>query len=277
MPRNVLTTLLISIMPLGAYAQSAPTSAPSAEPTPATMPAREVEELITRTCLSREGDTEDRVRLDACRRYLRDFPNGVWLEDVQQRIRELDKTPTSGPVFEEATELDLSEFAHPRKKGDIPFLVGLGLNSPSGNFGVQSGYSLAPRVQLLGAVGVDDKQVRGGVLGRFFLRDARLSPSAMVGLSFSPPRDSTGEGFNEDTEKTEIVSLRLGPSALVHAGAGLSFRYISGFTLNAEAGYAQPFFTQSITPFEASAPKLDSEAKVRDGGGFVSIILGYTF
>jgi hypothetical protein len=234
------------------------------------MPAKEVEELITRTCLSREGDTEDRIRL-------RDFPNGVWLEDVQQRIRELDKTPSSVPVLDEDTELDLKAFAHPRKKGDIPFLVGLGLNSPSGNFGIQSGYSLTPLVQLLGAIGVNDKQIKGGVLGRFFLRDARLSPMAMVGLSFSPARDSTGEGFNAEVEKIELVSLRLGPSALAHVGAGLSLRYIAGFTLNVEGGYAQPLFEQTITPFEASAPKLDSEAKVRDGGGFVSVIVGYTF
>ena len=241
------------------------------------MPSKEVEDLITRTCLSREGDTEDRVRLDACRRYLSYFPNGVWLEEVELRIRDLDKTAASGPVLEEATELDLSDFAHPRKKGDIPFLVGLGLNSPSGNFGIQSGYSITPRVQLLGSVGVDDRKLRGGAVGRFFLRDSRFSPAAVVGFSFAPGRSSTGEGFNEDTDKIEIVSLRLGPSVISHAGLGFSFRYISGFTLNVEGGYAQPLFQQTITAFEASAPPLDDPAKVRDGGGFVSVIVGYTF
>ena len=153
-------------MPLSAIAQSAPT----------TMPSKEVEELITKTCLSREGDTEDRVRLDACRRYLSYFPNGVWLDDVQQRLRELSDEPSSGPVSEESGEPEFPEFGHPRKKGDIPFLVGLGSNSPSGNFGVQSGYAVASRVQLLGAIGVNDKKLRGGVMGRFYLKDSRLSP-----------------------------------------------------------------------------------------------------
>jgi hypothetical protein len=270
MPRNILTIILF-IVPLSASAQSEPAS------TPTSSPSREVEELITRTCLSVEGDTEARVRLDACRRYLAYFPKGVWLEEVQQRINTLNKTATSGPVLDESAELDLTDFAHPRKKGDIPFLVGLGLNSPSGSFGVQSGYSIVPRVQVLGAVGVDDRKFRGGVLGRFYLRDSRLSPSAMVGFSFSPARNSTGEGTNEDSKKTEIVSLRLGPSAVAHLGLGFGFRFISGFTLAADAGYAQPLFEQVITPFETSAPPLDNPDKVRDGGGFLSIIVGYTF
>ena len=37
------------------------------------------------------------------------------------------------------------------------------------------------RVQILGAAGVDDKSFRGGVMGRFYLRDSRLSPSALLG------------------------------------------------------------------------------------------------
>jgi hypothetical protein len=280
MPRNV-TAIALLILPFSALAQSEPTSMPSKKPeelpTSTSKPSKELEELITRTCLSEEGDTEDRVRLDACRRYVSYFPNGVWLEDVQLRIQELDKTPSSVPVLEENSRLDLSELAHPRKKGDFILLVGLGNNSPSGNFGLQTGYSVASRVQVLGAIGVDDRHLRGGAMTRFYLKDSRISPSAVVGLSFAPGRATTGEGFNEASQAPEIVSIKLGPSLLAHAGVGFSFRYVSGFSLNADVGYAQALFEQTITPILSDSPPLTNDAQVRDGGFFVSVGLGYTF
>jgi hypothetical protein len=253
-------------VPFSLLAQSEPTS----------MSSSEVEDLITRTCLSREGDTAKNTRIDACNRYLKNYPNGVWLEEVQMRLKELVPSSSSAPV-EETDEIDLSEFAHPRKAGDATLLIGIGNNSPSGNFGIQGGYYATPRAQLSAGLGVDDKHLRGGLMSRLYLRDSRISPAFLLGLSFATGRQATGEGIDPATELEEVVLVELGPSLLAHAGLGVSFRYISGFSLNAEAGYAQPLFEQTVDPLDSTSPPLSNEAQVLDGGLFFSIALGFTF
>jgi hypothetical protein len=234
-------------------------------------------EVAVRYCLSTPDELplEPDVQRAACRRYLDLSPDGPLVAPVSARLKAL--TEVAPASQESEPDIDLDDLRHPRHKGDRSFMLGLGLNNPNATVGVQIGQYLDPRVQVGGAFGFAETGFRLGAFGRGYLRNARISPMLVAAVSMSIPREAFAAVPDPVTGLDELNPVRYGTSLLGHLGLGMSLRNITGFSASVEAGYALPFFQQSIINPQDDEFVFSNADDLRDGGPFASGMIGYTF